>query len=421
MIPKQYFTNSIDGKTLYDFKKKLDYKLETFEERLELVNKIFYTYPLRLKDENGNPIICFDNFFAEYFDNYYNPHLGSTTEIKDGKSLAEDEPVCAFLSQVAKYLDDSLMTKDEIKKRRKLKQDIKNKETQSDNIYFNSSMRDDGEIQSLRDINAIFEFSEKEIPPFGGNYKKQIKQKIFKSDLEKLPVLCEYQKAIDGYKGKLNPNLPYRDFKTYLNTMCSMKDDQKRLKDDLLGTIYFKNVLPDNGMTNYTCFELDLFNIDDCKILLKLISFEKVYFQHDYISMYKILKSNIKFTDKELDMLDVLEKGKENRYEILERENNDKSKKRINIYKDCIYNITDLANELKISVSDTYRTYNTIAEKISDAYVEWYEDNIYYIKKVKGKYKRCSRCGEVKLLHRFYEEPKGKDGRKNICINCLNE
>lgn len=52
--------------------------------------------------------------------------------------------------------------------------------------------------------------------------------------------------------------------------------------------------------------------------------------------------------------------------------------------------------------------------------MEWYENNVYYMDLDKGKYKKCAKCKNIKILNEnyFYKEPKGKDGFKNICIKC---
>ena len=59
-----------------------------------------------------------------------------------------------------------------------------------------------------------------------------------------------------------------------------------------------------------------------------------------------------------------------------------------------------------------------IAEKAQEDYLIWY--NTF---KVKGKWKRCSRCGEIKLAHnRFFSKNKtSKDGYYSICKECRNK
>ena len=59
-----------------------------------------------------------------------------------------------------------------------------------------------------------------------------------------------------------------------------------------------------------------------------------------------------------------------------------------------------------------------IAEEAKEEYIMWY-----YTIKERGKWKRCSRCGEVKLAHnRFFSKNKtSKDGYYSICKCCRNK
>lgn len=59
-----------------------------------------------------------------------------------------------------------------------------------------------------------------------------------------------------------------------------------------------------------------------------------------------------------------------------------------------------------------------IAEQAQEDYLIWY-----YTIKEKGKWKRCSRCGQVKLAHnRFFSKNKtSKDGFYSICKACRNK
>ena len=58
-----------------------------------------------------------------------------------------------------------------------------------------------------------------------------------------------------------------------------------------------------------------------------------------------------------------------------------------------------------------------IAETAKEEYIMWY-----YTTQERGKWKRCSRCGEVKLAHnRFFSKNKtSKDGYYSICKACRN-
>ena len=58
-----------------------------------------------------------------------------------------------------------------------------------------------------------------------------------------------------------------------------------------------------------------------------------------------------------------------------------------------------------------------IASKAEDDYLDWYYLNI-----EKGTYKRCSRCGKIKLAHNKYfsKNKTSKDGFYSICKECRN-
>jgi hypothetical protein len=58
-----------------------------------------------------------------------------------------------------------------------------------------------------------------------------------------------------------------------------------------------------------------------------------------------------------------------------------------------------------------------IASAAEDEWLDWYYLNI-----EKGKYKKCSRCGQIKLAHNKYfsKNKTSKDGFYSICKCCRN-
>lgn len=59
-----------------------------------------------------------------------------------------------------------------------------------------------------------------------------------------------------------------------------------------------------------------------------------------------------------------------------------------------------------------------IASAAEDQYLDWY-----YLNEKKGKYKKCSRCGQIKLAHNKYfsKNKTSKDGFYSICKDCRNK
>ena len=59
-----------------------------------------------------------------------------------------------------------------------------------------------------------------------------------------------------------------------------------------------------------------------------------------------------------------------------------------------------------------------IADKEQKRYLIWY-----YTYKEKGKWKKCSRCGQIKLAHNkfFSKNNTSKDGFYSICKQCRNK
>ena len=59
-----------------------------------------------------------------------------------------------------------------------------------------------------------------------------------------------------------------------------------------------------------------------------------------------------------------------------------------------------------------------IASAAEDQWLYWY-----YLNEEKGKYKKCSRCGQIKLAHNKYfsKNKTSKDGLYSICKQCRNK
>ena len=78
-----------------------------------------------------------------------------------------------------------------------------------------------------------------------------------------------------------------------------------------------------------------------------------------------------------------------------------------------------IANILNMSHTNVKKHLDKIVVKVIEQYEKEYEENYYYLNVVKGKYKKCTCCGEVKLISRFSNDSKGSFGKKSKCKDCI--
>jgi hypothetical protein len=77
----------------------------------------------------------------------------------------------------------------------------------------------------------------------------------------------------------------------------------------------------------------------------------------------------------------------------------------------------DIGDILGITHVTVIQHINSIVKKIVNKNLEKYED-YYYLNVCKGKYKKCSRCDEVKLISHFDKDKTGAMGVKGMCKEC---
>ena len=84
------------------------------------------------------------------------------------------------------------------------------------------------------------------------------------------------------------------------------------------------------------------------------------------------------------------------------------------------YNVSygTLAKELNIKLQNVEKTLNRICDRIVKSF---YEDiiDLHFLNESKGKYKKCNKCGEIKLISQFNKN--GKKGLKPMCKKCENQ
>ena len=165
-----------------------------------------------------------------------------------------------------------------------------------------------------------------------------------------------------------------------------VEDDMLMVKNSKERPIKWKSPLRDSG-NEIDWSYLDMFDPTHVKALLQV--------KKDIDAYDEIL----------LDVNDLIEKTdlSDRQHEILELWRRDKTQQYI-------------ADTLNCSRQAIINQLDKIVKKIIDTYEREYSEKHYYLNVVKGKYKKCNKCGETKLIQHF--DKNGKKGYKPMCKSC---
>jgi hypothetical protein len=342
---------------------KLDYTLESPEERKQLVEKIL--------EENPNP--------SE-----------------------------AYLETLADYLV-LCMEKQERKERRLLTENrmatVNKRETSFEGLVSQFENGEDG-IYGLisEDKNQIF----------------RPKVSITKKDLEEIPELRQVREAIQEWENRLK-TASGRDAFVIKKAIIDLRKDQYLIKDSYRQPVVFKSItrsknpimldgeisLDENnycvseGVTlvdpkvcsailcNYSRLKQDSYGVFDSNTYYLMLDFDDV--SDRALKDYPLYEKIVQYKIDGLQNIDIQQKIEEE-FGI----------------KHSVEYISSLWRK-KIP--------GLIASQAEDDYL-----NGYFLNEEKGKYKRCSRCGEIKLAHNKYfsKNKTSKDGYYSICKSCRN-
>lgn len=376
------FYGMINDKTIYDFSRGLDYSVDNIEDRLKLVND-------RFCDESGK----MQDFWQEVYSQKFDGKTGTNKSniklvINTTDGLYSDTNVAKELEKIADYLLFCAEEKEEKVKYKFYKTDglVKDMWNADKNFYVDClDFTNDGGDNQKDMFLTMYVSGER-------NFKKEIKQKIYKHDLkdEELKYLVEYQEFIDSLK-ELRNNTDDKGKKLKYNKMIStLIDDQIMIKDKVKGTIYFKQVLGDS-----TEIDWDRIDFSEPAHVMEMLRVSKGNnFNKDLACIVHDLNNIIKkcrFTEVEHRVLSLWSK-------------------------------TDLQQEiigqmLNMTQQNISKTLNRIVDKIITQYEKDYKD-WYYTFIAKGTYKSCKRCGTVKLVDEFGFDVRNKDGLKGYCRDC---
>jgi len=379
-----FFRGSIGGKTILDYKNKLDYNIESLEERKDSIKEL-----LSLEYVDGAEFSN-EEFWNEIWD------MGvCKAGINTDESLWSETNVCLTLESMANYLL-AKHTKDK-------KDNIKiydSYELFRRAIQEQEVIRKHGELEE----DGVIIFRQKK------NYKLDPKPSVTSRDKKRFEEINDYDRYKD-YLISLRDNKELREeladklnlsggfkmksssdvYRFTLKHLPLISDDMLNVKLQRERAISWKSPLRDSG-NEIDWDYLDMFDKEHVKALLAIPKDMEV--SSDVYLTVDMLVENAGLTDIQKDIL------------ILYRKNK---------------TLQSIANTLGMSHSNVKKHLDKIVTKVINQYEKEYEEKHYYLNVVKGKYKKCNCCGEIKLLSRFANDSKGTFGKKSKCKNCTSK
>ena len=342
---------------------KLDYTLETPEERKQLVEKILEECP---------------------------------------------NPTSQYLETLADYLV-LCMEKQEKKERKVLTENrmatVNKRETSFEGLVSQLENGEDGIYNMIsNNKNQIF----------------QPKVMITKKDVEEIPGLAQLREAIKMWEEKLK-TASGRDAFIIKTAIIELRKDQYILKD-----AYRKPIIPKNitRSRNFIPLDDDFSFDDEGYVVPEGVSLCDPKVVSAILCNYSLLKQE-SWGEFERDLWFLMHDFDEVA---------DAALKDYPLYdRICEYKVDGLQNidiqekiqeEFGIKHSVEYisslwrnKIPKLIASEAEDRILDWY-----FLNEMKGKYKKCSRCGEIKLAHNKYfsKNKTSKDGFYSICKSCRN-
>lgn len=212
------------------------------------------------------------------------------------------------------------------------------------------------------------------------------KVEITKSDLAEVPLLAQLREEIDKLEKLIedNPKMDPKKRGKLKQTIIEMRKDQYVLKNAYRQPIFARG--NNTGSEEPPQYDFSLCDVDQVKSLLVNYPGLKIEFDSQ-------LDSDMKWILEDLDALitEALEDYPTLKY-ILQKKIEGTNNFEIREGLIEIFGV-DHTQEY---ISSLYR--NKIPQAISDKAREHWVDYI-FLNKVKGTYKKCSRCGEVKLAN----------------------
>ena len=376
-----HFYGKINGKSIGSFL-KFNYNLNTCEERIDFVNEVLEMYRVDGVE-----------FYNEYFDEVYDQDRKfGKIDIVIGKDKSQytESNIASALEMIANYI----LAVDEKDKGINYKiytsEELFNRACREYNVI-NSVAKANGGLDMNYGENILEAFPIFQLPK---NFKKVKDLKVEKKDLEKYPPMKDYtdfyeylkeeSKRLWNTKGLSKEDMTRRS--KIKKILPEIKKDIIEVKKQLQMPIIWKAPLKDNGGADYD--ELDMFDKNVVKVLLQV--HKQVDLQDDLSCILVDLDNlinNIKFTERQYEVLELWRNG---------------------------LTIENISKELHVKENTVSITLNRAIDSIIKQYEKEYEE-WYYLNIRKGTYKKCSKCGEVKLISQF---SKNGNRLRGNCKDC---
>ena len=376
-----HFYGKINGKSIGSFL-KFNYNLNTCEERIDFVNEVLEMYRVDGVE-----------FYNEYFDEVYDQDRKfGKIDIVIGKDKSQytESNIASALEMIANYILAVDEKDDSINYKIYTSEELFNRACREYNVI-NSVAKANGGLDMNYGENIIEAFPIFQLPK---NFKKVKELKVEKKDLEKYPPMKDYtdfyeylkeeSKRLWNTKGLSKEDMVRRS--KIKKILPEIKKDIIEVKKQLQMPIIWKAPLKDNGGADYD--ELDMFDKNVVKVLLQV--HKQVDLQDDLSCILVDLDNlinNIKFTERQYEVLELWRNG---------------------------LTIENISKELHVKESTVSITLDRAIDSIIKQYEKEYEE-WYYLNIRKGTYKKCSKCGEVKLISQF---SKNGNRLRGNCKDC---
>lgn len=343
---------------------KLDYSLQTPEERNELVKKIL--------EENPNPSEKYLEVLTDYL------ILCLEKQEKKERKILTDNRLATINKR--EYSFEGLVSQ------------LENGEDGIYNLMSDSSQ-------------TIF----------------QPKVSITKKDLEEIPPLRQLRDAIEDWEARLKTT-EGKEAYTIKKALIEMRKDQYIIKNAYRGTITLKKIIKSKAPIRLDD-ETEGFDEDKFPIAAGISLMDPNVCSAILCNYSKLKQDSWEYLDSDTWYLmydfDVISGQALENYPFYRR--------LVELKVDGLQNVEIqqiLQEEFGITHSLEYisslwrnKIPKLIASAAEDQYLDWY-----YREVEKGQWKRCSRCGQVKLAHNKYfsKNKTSKNGFYSICKECRN-